>query len=183
MFIPVDPNQERVHAFLREQYRNRFSYPGPGTSASSGAPPGFDLDHNRACIGRGEEDFRAAVAAVRAWVMFPRPWTRVEPADARIAQGIVVAMVARAYGLWWINTCRIVYVVDEVSPVRRFGFAYGTLPGHVESGEVWYDLRAFSRPHYWLVRLFKPLARRLQARFVIESQEAMRRAVEAARVG
>jgi len=48
-----------------------------------------------------------------------------------------------------------VYVIDETVPVRRFGFAYGTLPAHVEQGEerfsvelhadgaVWYDLRAF----------------------------------------
>ena len=37
-------------------------------------------------------------------------------------------------GLWWLNACRIVYVVDEAGPVTRFGFAYGTLPGHAGSG-------------------------------------------------
>ncbi len=71
----------------------------------------------------------------------------------------VVAVLGRAVGLWWLNCCRIVYVVNEVGLVAKFGFAYGTLPGHVESGEerfqvewnrndntVWYDLLAFSRP-------------------------------------
>jgi hypothetical protein len=29
------------------------------------------------------------------------------------------------FGVWTLNTCRIVYVVDEAT---RFGFAYGTLP-------------------------------------------------------
>jgi uncharacterized protein (UPF0548 family) len=58
---------------------------------------------------------------------------------------------------------RVVYVVDE--PNRK-GFAYGTLPGHPESGEetwilhrhadgsVWLTIRAFSRPsapHWWVV--------------------------------
>jgi uncharacterized protein (UPF0548 family) len=98
-------------------------------------------------------------------------------------------MQAHALGLWWLNACRIVYVIDEAAPVRRFGFAYGTLPAHVEEGEerfsieqladgsVWYDLRAFSRPRYWPVRLAKPVARRLQRRFVRESQAAMQRAV------
>ncbi|MBI3887105.1 MAG: DUF1990 family protein, partial [Opitutae bacterium] len=41
---------------------------------------------------------------------------------------------------------------------------------------VWYDLRAFSRPRYWPVRLAKPLARRLQRRFVADSKLAMQRA-------
>lgn len=58
---------------------------------------------------------------------------------------------------------RVVYVVDE--PNRK-GFAYGTLPGHPESGEesfvveqtddgsVWLEISAFSRPAngwWWLV--------------------------------
>src|SRR5256885_10327627 len=34
-----------------------------------------------------------------------------------------VAMVAHALGFWWLNACRIVYVVDELAPTRRFGFA------------------------------------------------------------
>ena len=33
------------------------------------------------------------------------------------------------------NAGRVVYLVDEDGPVPRFGFAYGTLPGHAESGE------------------------------------------------
>ena len=45
---------------------------------------------------------------------------------------------------------------------------------------VWYDLRAFSRPRYWLVRLGYPIARRLQRRFVLQSQAAMRRIVASA---
>jgi uncharacterized protein (UPF0548 family) len=58
---------------------------------------------------------------------------------------------------------RVVYIVDE--PARK-GFAYGTLPGHPESGEeawilsrsddgsVWMTIRAFSRPstkRWWVV--------------------------------
>jgi uncharacterized protein (UPF0548 family) len=101
-----------------------------------------------------------------------------------------VAVVARLFGLWWLNACRIVYVVDEQGPVQRFGFAYGTLPGHAESGEerftvewreaagaVWYDIQAFSRPRQVLARLGYPLARRLQRRFARGSAAAMRRAV------
>ena len=54
------------------------------------------------------------------------------------------------------NACRIVYVIDEQGSSERYGFAYGTLPDHMERGEerftvefdtddqtVWYDLYAF----------------------------------------
>lgn len=43
---------------------------------------------------------------------------------------------------------------------------------------VWYDVRAFSQPRYWLARLGYPLVRRLQRRFVIASQMAMQQSVQ-----
>ena len=98
-------------------------------------------------------------------------------------------MVARAIGLWWLNACRIVYVVDEVEQVRRFGFGYGTLPEHAGTGEerfliewdrandsVWYDILAFSRPNQFLTRLGYPWVRRTQKRFGRESADVMLRA-------
>jgi uncharacterized protein (UPF0548 family) len=162
-----------------------FSYAEVGASHADQRPAGFDLDHNRIALGAGQDVFEAACAGLRDWRMFPRPWTEIHPRAAPIRAGQTVAMLARACGLWWLNACRIVYVLDETKPRRRFGFAYGTLPGHVERGEerfsvecdedgaVWYDIRAFSRPRYWLTRLAYPLARRLQRRFVRDSQRAM----------
>ncbi len=59
---------------------------------------------------------------------------------------------------------------------RRRGFAYGTLPGHPESGEeafiveqhdddsVTFTITAFSRPATWLARLGGPLGRAVQDR-------------------
>jgi uncharacterized protein (UPF0548 family) len=101
-----------------------------------------------------------------------------------------VAVVARVLGVWWVNACRVVYVVDQDGPVARSGFAYGTLPGHAESAEerflaewdraddsVWYDILAFSRPRHPLARLGYPLTRRTQRRFARDSAAAMLRAV------
>jgi len=147
------------------------------------APEGFDLDHNRELLGAGAATFAAACDAIRSWRMFPAPLAWAEPPGVPIAAGELVGMVAHAVGLWWLNATRIVYVIDEP---RRSGFAYGTLPGHVERGEerfsvewldddtVWYDLLAFSRPRYWGARLARPVARMLQRRFVRMSKAAMR---------
>ena len=101
-----------------------------------------------------------------------------------------MAVLARSGGLWWANAVRIVYVVDETEPRREFGFAYGTLPGHAvsgeerflvewdqESGNVYYNILAFSRPQQILARLGYPWVRRVQKRFGRDSAAAMLRAV------
>ena len=186
------PSEKQISAFLDQQRALSCSYPEVGDSRDK-SPLGYAIDHNRVELGQGEAAFAAACQALREWKMFPSPWTRITPNTAPLEQGQVVAMIAHVYGVWWLNACRIVYTLDETGPVRRFGFAYGTLPAHVECGEerfsvelhadgrVWYDLRAFSKPRYWPVRLAKPLARGLQRRFARESMQAMQRAVAAAR--
>jgi uncharacterized protein (UPF0548 family) len=153
------PSEQMIRAFLTRQEKAAFSYPEVGATRGA-APAGYDADHNRVELGQGAAVFAAACAALRRWVMFPRPWTEIVPADAPIQVGQTVAVLARAFGLWWLNAARVVYVLDEAGPPRRFGFAYGTLADHTERGEerfsvewhpdgrVWFDLFAFSRPRH-----------------------------------
>jgi uncharacterized protein (UPF0548 family) len=188
MWLLHQPSDDTIRTFLASQASLPFSYPEVGASRD-GAPAGYAFDHNRALLGQGRDIFEAACAALCRWEMFPRPWTRIHPIDTPLEPGRAVAMLARIFGTWCLNACRIVSVIDEATPVRCFGFAYGTLPGHVESGEerflvewladdsVWYDLRAFSRPRSWMARLGYPLARRLQRRFARDSKAAMQAAV------
>src|SRR5438128_6526521 len=180
MWFLKKPSEEQIQHFLAAVSRQTFSYSEVGASRSE-APTGYDLDHNRIQLGKGGAVFEAACSALRRWAMFPRPWTEVHPTGTPLQAWITVAVLFRVIGFWWLNACRIVYFINEREPVQRFGFAYGTLPAHVERGEerfcierdagdtVWYDLRAFSRPRYWIVRLGYPIARRLQRRFVLES--------------
>ena len=83
-----------------------------------------------------------------------------------------------AVGFWWLNLCRIVYTVDDAGDTPKFGFANGTLPGHIEQGEerfliewdrdtdqVYYDILAFSKPNHILARMGYPVVRRSQKRF------------------
>jgi uncharacterized protein (UPF0548 family) len=121
--------------------------------------------------------------------MFAIPWITLCWPDTPVEVGATVALLARHAGLWHLNACRIVYVIEESGEPRRFGFAYGTLPPHAERGEerfsvefhhadssVWYDLFAFSRPRT-LARLAYPYARILQRRFARDSMLAMKQAV------
>jgi uncharacterized protein (UPF0548 family) len=182
------PSDRALQTFLKEQEHLTYTYePEGATRRQETCVPGYDSDRLRVRIGRGFDDFARAREAVRQWRMFPSGWTRILPAGAPIEPGVTVAMCARFLGAWWPNSCRIVYVVDEPD---RFGFAYGTLPGHVERGEelfqveldadgaVWYEIRAFSRPRHWLVRLAYPVVRLLQARLRRDSASAMGRGIK-----
>jgi uncharacterized protein (UPF0548 family) len=118
------------------------------------------------------------------------PWVNLCWPETPIEVGRNVAILARHFGFWSLNAARIVYVIEETGDVEKFGFAYGTLEEHGEkgeerfsvefhhdSGEVWYELFAFSRPNHFLARLGYPLSRMLQRRFAEDSKHAMLRAV------
>ena len=49
--------------------------------------------------------------------------------------GSDVAILIHHFGCHSLNGARIVYLIDDDGPVKRFGFAYGTLQEHAESGE------------------------------------------------
>ena len=183
------PTTAQIRAFIAAQAQTPFSYRAVG--ASRHAPPaGYTCDHNRIELGRGPVVFDSAVAALRRWQMFAVDGVELCWPSAPIEAGTTVAILAGGRGVWSLNACRIVYVVDEEDGVRRIGFAYGTLADHAVRGEerfliewsrqsdaVHYDLLAFSRPGSLLVGLGRPLLRAVQRRFARQSLEAMRRTV------
>jgi len=122
--------------------------------------------------------------------MFNIPWLRLHWPTSPRRVGTDVAVCVHHFGFYSLNACRIVYVVQDDTPVRRYGFAYGTLTEHAECGEerftvewhqandtVWYDILAFSRPNKLLAKMAYPLSRSLQKRFAAASQMAMLAAV------
>ena len=186
------PAVDSIRRFIAEQAKLDFSYSAVGASAAT-PPAGFVVDRTRIKLGEGEAVYESASAALRRWDHFKLGWVDVWSPETPLEAGEVVAVMGRALGLWWLNCCRIVYVVNETGPIRKFGFAYGTLPGHVESGEerfviewnqgdnsVWYDILAFSRPSQVLIRLGSPIVRRMQKRFGRDSAAAVFRSVNGA---
>jgi len=179
------PTDAQLDSILSFESNRNFTYSCIGATVLDERPIGFDLDNNRAVLGHGDKIFVAACAALRDWQQFPPNWARIYPESAPLLTNQTIIVIIRGLGLWWINSARIVYVVDEFGPPRRFGFAYGTLPAHVECGEerfmiemsadgtVSYSLRAVSKPRLLLTRIGYPIVRRLQKRFVRDSQAAM----------
>ena len=209
MYSFIQPTSETIRRFLVEQGLKRFSYPEIGASHSE-LPANYTVDHNRICLGQGQAVFERAKVALHRWEMFNLGWVQLCWADAPtlptlsvgmqaarttpyapLEVGTTVGVLARALGLWSLNACQIVYLLEEQGEVERFGFAYGTLLDHVEQGEerfslewhhqdnsVWYDILAFSRPNQLLSRLGQPYVRRLQKRFAKDSMRVMFSAVQ-----
>jgi uncharacterized protein (UPF0548 family) len=176
------PSESITRAFLARERDLPHSYVEIGETQKDTTVAGYDNDFNFVELGHGDAVWEAAKAAIQQWKMFPGGWACIWPEDTPIQVGEVVAMQAKVMGLWWLNSCRIVYVVDNQD---KFGFAYGTLPGHAECGEelfmvektsngtVRYIIKAFSRPRVWVARLGYPIARAYQRKFVRESKASM----------
>jgi len=140
-----------------------------GATAAGELPPGYDHLAVSAQIGTGRQRFEQAADAVMHWGMQRGAGLRVQASSETVEVSAVV--VVKMMGLLR-APCRVVYVVDE--PDIR-GFAYGTLPGHPESGEerfavrrdpntsaVFAEVTAFSRPGTWWSKAGGPFVRMAQ---------------------
>lgn len=181
------PSKAKAQAWLAAVKNLPITYWERGATSWERMPQEFVHDEQRLKIGSGNADWNAAKQAIRDWKMFPSDWITLSDTPS-IEDGEQVLVSARLLGLWWSNPARIVYTVDEPD---AFGFAYGTLPGHLEQGEelfqverdehgdVYYKLRVMSRPMWWVARLFKGYARMQQATFRKDSYVSMKRALSA----
>jgi uncharacterized protein (UPF0548 family) len=139
-----------------------LTYPEVGATRREPLPKGYDRLHYRTPIGSGAEVFDRAGEAIVTFRMHRAIGARIRTTAERAAPGVRLTV-----GLGPLTVpCEIVYVLDEPN---RAGFGYGTLPGHMESGEeafvverdqqdrVWFRVIAFSRPARWPAVLGGPL--------------------------
>jgi uncharacterized protein (UPF0548 family) len=191
MILLREPSDARIRRFLDEQRSLPFSYPEVGASRD-GAPPRYPVNHHRGRLGAGLETYARAIEAIRNWKMYETGWTKLCWPEAPITEGTVVGVLGRHVGLWSLNACRIAYTIEEEDALhKRYGFAFGTLPGHVEQGEerftvewhraddlVSYAVFAFARPAHPLAKAGPPFVRLVQRRFAADSLRAMAASIE-----
>lgn len=188
MFFLRKPQPDVLQKILVSQADQSFTYQDVGaTIEGKNLPAGFVVDHTRALLGNGPEVFNAAKLFLQAWRQYDFHWLEAWPGDTPLEKGKDISTVAHVVGLWSVNVCRIVEVFDEPN---RFGYIYGTLPEHAEcgeerflielneTGEVWFDILAFSRPQQWLARLGYPMVRRVQKRFGRDCVKSLQREVQ-----
>jgi uncharacterized protein (UPF0548 family) len=188
MFFARRPSATQIDRFLGQSRELPLSYQSIGIVRDR--PPDGRADEHVAAIGRSRIDFNRARAALMGWKQFDIGWVEIFPPQAPVEVGSVVAVLIRHLGFWSLNGARVVYVVGAAHDASHFGFAYGTLPNHAESGEelfevfldpqtedVMYRIRAVSSPQTMLTHIGQPIVRALQARFRHDSAMAMQKAV------
>jgi uncharacterized protein (UPF0548 family) len=176
---PSDSDLERV---LEGSRRAPVSYEEVGATRSTPLPSGYRLDSYERELGSEGGRFERAVDALRSWQSHTGAGVRIFPDGATVEGDSTVLFVLRTLGLWAIAPCRVVYVIDE--PLR-FGFGYGTLPGHPERGEVAMTVSrqdagrvvaridSFSRTVDPLARAASPVTRVVQRRVTNRYLEAL----------
>ena len=185
MLLLRRPTADQLERFAVEARSASLTYAAVGATVGGEAPAGYHHSEYETALGSGREVFERARNALHEWRAHRGSGLEVF-ADGPIAVGTTVAVAAPLPLGCAIATCRIVAVVDEPS---RFGFAYGTLPNHPESGEelfliehrddgsVVFRIAVFSKPHELLVRLGAPVAKLMQRRATAGYLDAMRAAV------
>ena len=175
---------ERLLATLPEA---PLTYGDPGATLAGSEPVGFRHDRYGTVLGRGQTTFQRAVAGLQQWQAHRIPGVRVFPDTEAIRPGTHVVVTLGTPTLALAAPCRVVGVVDEP---ERWGFAYGTLPGHPEEGEeafvvslstdgtVQFGISALSRPGD-VLRRAGPLARLMQRAGTHAYLGALRRYVRA----
>ena len=106
------PSVGSLRQFLAKQQAQHFSYPAVGATATT-PPAGFDVDRTRIELGAGESVFHSAKAALQRWEQFRLGWVEAWSPETPLEPGQVVAIMGWAVGVWWLNSCRIIYTVDE----------------------------------------------------------------------
>ncbi|MFC0439490.1 DUF1990 family protein [Kutzneria buriramensis] len=141
----------------------------PLTYAEVGAtvgamPAGYHAISRRVRLRTG---FEEAAEKLFAWRAQEASGLRVQASSKTVEPKAVVVLRLGPIQV----PCRVVYVVDQQN---RKGFAYGTLPGHPESGEeafivernadgtASFTVTAFSKPATLLARLGGPFPRMAQ---------------------
>ena len=176
------PSAPDLQAVLDRQGDQDVTYAGVGGTISGQVPPGYRSEHLSAVIGHGDAHFDSARGALADW----RPQRGSGFAvvtDGPIAEGTTVALAVPLPVGWVLAACRIVAVIDDAD---SYGFAYGTLPEHPESGEelfavdrhpdgsVTFRISVFWKPHGFLPRVGSPVVSVLQRRGTRAYLDAMR---------
>jgi uncharacterized protein (UPF0548 family) len=171
-------------AVLAAAQKASLTYPDVGASRDAEMPSGYHHVRRRERIGQASSFDRAA-NGLRTWAVQEGAGLHVFPSDPVETDATIIG-VTTIGPLRVLVPCRIVAMFKDSD---SFGFAYGTLPGHPESGEesfvverrdgaTFFTVSAFSKPVDPLARLAGPLGRVVQRSITRRYVNALRRFVE-----
>jgi uncharacterized protein (UPF0548 family) len=170
--LTMQPSDTYLADLVEQLDTAPLTYSEHGQTGSENLPAGYHYQQARAVIGRGNGAWDKAKDGLLTWQCHRRAGLTVYPSDAPLDPGTVVVAAAHLGPFYLLIPCRVIYRTDDPG---RFGFAYGTLPGHPERGEeafhvvrdeagtVSFEVVAFSKPADLLTKLGGPVSRLAQA--------------------
>ena len=158
-----------------------LTYHPRGRTLDGPLPEGYQHLEVERRLGAGDAAYRSAAEALMSYA--PQRGLGLRPRATAPRAAVDVDVLSRLLVLP--VPCRVVWAVEGP---ERTGFGYGTLAGHVESGEegflverrgddVFAVVRAYTRPGGWLTRIGGPLTWRLQRVAALGYLRALQRAV------
>jgi uncharacterized protein (UPF0548 family) len=144
-----------------------FTYPEVGATREAVLPSGYRHREHSAVVGTGRAAFERSAAAVLDWRCQRALPLRLRTTGPASEVGAVAVLTAGLPSLGYDIPCRVAWSAAEGD---ERGFAYGSLPGHPESGEeafvvridddgvVRFTTRVFSRLASPLARLGGPVS-------------------------
>jgi uncharacterized protein (UPF0548 family) len=184
VFFLSTPSDDEVRRILSGVAEEAFNYPHVGVTQERlrVAPTGYRLSSYGTALGVGEAVFDRACSLLGRFGNYPSSFTRVVSCATAVDEGVVFGTLATHFGFASLHPCRVIRLIGTESP-RRFGFALGTLPGHMGAGEecfvvtlgetdrvVRYEVQAISRPAGLIGWFGTPFFRMFQKRFERETQ-------------
>ena len=180
------PSGDRLGSLVDRDAMSQLTYTQVGATLTT-LPVGWSTDERQVVLGKGEETYSHAVEALKRWDQFDLDWVAPLSTEVPLREGELFTFLAYTLGVWSVNMCRIVYVVDDDDGQRaRFGFAYGTVGAHSVRGEeqfmlewnqntnvVTFTIRKFSLPASVLLRVLGPVTRWVQGRFTRDALARM----------
>lgn len=176
-----------------EKWRERLddeelSYP---RGILNGVPAGgMESDTLVVALGSGEDCWERAKSGLDRWAHFDLGWANIATGGVAPEPGLNVLIFAAVLGVHVTSGCRVLSThATNDGATTRYGFVYGSLDSHLESGEelfevirdegghVTYRIDVMARPGRWYTRLLRPVAERYRRRFRRDSAAALRRYV------
>ena len=170
MFLLHKPSKELLASVLAASEDAELTYKAVGATQHGEIPLGsYKHDHYSLTLGPASTFYRAA-EGLRHWKEHAGAGVAVIP-DRDVRVGTTHINMMEIFSFVVLAPVRVVYIIDEPD---RFGWAYGTLPGHPEEGEelflvqrtaqgtVEFDITAFSRPAEVFARAVAPVTRIVQ---------------------
>jgi uncharacterized protein (UPF0548 family) len=159
-----------------------LTYEPQGLTLDGPLPPGFHHLQVERRLGAGDAAYQRASEALMRWAPQRGIGLRPVATAPRAAEGVEILSRLVVLPI----PCRVVWTVEGPG---RTGFGYGTLRGHMESGEEGFlverrgdeaygVIRAYARPAILLARLGGPVSWQLQKVAALGYLRALQRAAD-----